>query len=93
VQVTAVLRWLEDKYGWLLILDNVDSEDAAQAVEHLLPRLQRGHVLLTSRLTHWHGVEPLALDVLAEPDAVAFLLERTAGYRSGPPRTRPLLWR
>jgi hypothetical protein len=51
-----------------------------------MPRLQRGHVLLTSRLTHWHGVEPLPLDVLAEPDAVAFLLERTAGFRYATPQ-------
>ena len=38
-------------------------------------------MLITSRLTHWHGVESLPLDVLAEPDATAFLLERTAGFR------------
>jgi hypothetical protein len=83
VRVAAVLRWLEDKNGWLLILDNVDTDAVAQAVEHLLPRLQRGHVLLTSRLAHWRSVEPLPLDVLAEPDPVAFLLERTAGFRYG----------
>src|SRR5262249_14241696 len=86
IRVEAVLRWLEDKHGWLLILDNVDTDDAAQAVEHLLPRLQRGHVLITSRLTHWHGVEALPLDVLAEPDAVAFLLDRTAGLRYATPQ-------
>ena len=86
VRVAAVLRWLEDKNGWLLILDNVDTDATAQAVEHLLPRLQRGHVLITSRLAHWHGVEPLPLDVLAEPDAVAFLLERTAGFRHATPQ-------
>jgi tetratricopeptide (TPR) repeat protein len=81
VQVAAVLRWLEDKHGWLLIFDNVDADATAQAVEDLLPRLQRGHVLITSRLAHWHGIEPLPLDVLAEPDAMTFLLERTAGFR------------
>jgi tetratricopeptide (TPR) repeat protein len=81
VRVAAVLRWLEDKNGWLLILDNVDTDDVAQAVGYLLPRLQRGHVLITSRLAQWYGVEPLPLDVLDEPDAVAFLLERTAGFR------------
>ena len=54
VRVAAVLRWLEDKNGWLLILDNVDTDATAQAVEHFLPRLQRGHVLITSRLAHWH---------------------------------------
>ena len=86
VRVAAVLRWLEDKNGWLLILDNVDADATAQAVEDFLPWLQRGHVLITSRLAHWHGVEPLPLDVLAEPDAVAFLLERTAGLRHATPQ-------
>ena len=86
VRVAAVLRWLEDKNGWLLILDNVDTDATAQAVEHFLPRLQRGHVLITSRLAHWQGVERLPLDVLTEPDAVAFLLERTADFRYTTPQ-------
>jgi tetratricopeptide (TPR) repeat protein len=86
VRVAAVLRWLEDKNGWLLILDNVDTDATAQAVEHFLPRLQRGHVLITSRLAHWQGVERLPLDVLSESDAVAFLLERTADFRYATPQ-------
>lgn len=86
VQTAAVLRWLAAHYGWLLILDNVDSPEAAQAVEAVLPRLQHGHVLLTSRLSQWGaGMEALPLDVLAEPDAVAFVLERTAGFRHATP--------
>ena len=40
VRVAAVLRRLGDKNGWLLILDNVDTDAVAQAVEPLLPRLQ-----------------------------------------------------
>ena len=32
-QMAAVLRWLEANPGWLLILDNVDTEDAAREVE------------------------------------------------------------
>jgi len=86
VRVAAVLRWLEDKNGWLLIFDNIDTDAVAQAVEHLMPRLQRDHVLITSRMTHWHGVEPLPLDVLDESDAVALLLERTAGSRYATPQ-------
>ncbi len=79
VQVAAVLRWLQQHPGWLLICDNVDSEDAAQAVEDLRSQLSTaGQVLVTSRLSNWPGaVESLALDVLAKPDAAAFLLERT----------------
>ena len=50
-QRDAVLGWLRQHPGWLLILDNVDTEDAARAVEALLPQLHGGHVLLTSRLS------------------------------------------
>ena len=79
VQVAAVLRWLQQHPGWFLIFDNVDTEDAARAVEALLSQLSAaGQVLVTSRLSGWSGaVESLALDVLAEADAAAFLLERT----------------
>ena len=56
----AALRWLDENPGWFLILDNVDSEEAAGAAEGLLARLRGGHVLITSRLTQWSGgVEPL----------------------------------
>jgi tetratricopeptide (TPR) repeat protein len=76
-RLTRVLRWLDDHPGWLLILDNVDTPEAAAEAEALLARLRAGHVLITSRLSDWSGgVEPLGLDVLAEPDAVAFLLDR-----------------
>ncbi|HEY4564983.1 MAG TPA: restriction endonuclease, partial [Thermoanaerobaculia bacterium] len=78
VREVAVLRWLGERPGWLLILDNVDSDDAAAAVDVLIPRLQGGHVLLTGRLARWSAeVEPLELDVLAEEDAGGFLLART----------------
>jgi hypothetical protein len=66
-----------------LIFDNVDTEAAAQAVKDLLGRLQpAGQVLVTSRLSNWPGAVPtLALDVLGEDYAAAFLLERTADRR------------
>ena len=82
VQFAAVMRWLQRNPGWLLILDNVDSEAAAQAAESLLPQLPGGHVLITSRLSNWSGsVEALPLDVLDTPDAVDFLLARTDAKR------------
>ena len=83
VQVAAVLRWLQQHPGWFLIFDNVDTEDAARAVEALLSQLSAaGQVLVTSRMSGWSGaVESLALDVLAEADAAAFLLERTEERR------------
>jgi tetratricopeptide (TPR) repeat protein len=82
VRVAAALRWFADYSGWLLILDNVDSKDAAEAVEDLLSRLQQGHVLITSRISDWSGhIDTRELDVLDEPAAVEFILERTRGKR------------
>jgi hypothetical protein len=52
------------------------------AVEDLLPRLQGGHVLITSRRSEWSGgVAARELDVLDPKAAVAFLLERTERRR------------
>jgi tetratricopeptide (TPR) repeat protein len=87
LQVAAVLRWLQQHAGWLLIFDNVDTEEAARAVQELLGKLTpSGQVLVTSRLSRWEGaVESLALDVLEEVDACAFLLERTQHRRRKTP--------
>jgi tetratricopeptide (TPR) repeat protein len=83
VQVAAVLEWLQRHPGWFLILDNVDSDEAALAVQSLLARLSRaGQVVITSRLSNWEGaVEALALDILSVKAAADFLLERTGAGR------------
>jgi tetratricopeptide (TPR) repeat protein len=84
-RLDAVLRGLEKYPGWLLILDNVDTPDAAREAHQLLAKLRSGHVLITSRISNWSTeVEPLELDVLAEADAVSFLLERTSHRRRAP---------
>ena len=81
-QARAVLNWLAAHPGWLLILDNVDNEAAATAVESLLSQLSGGQVLITTRLRNWSGsVQVLDVEVLAPDDAAAFLLERTDGKR------------
>ena len=78
----AVLRWLQAHQNWLLILDNVDTAEAAEAVEELLGGLQGGTVLITSRLADWSSEIPtLELDELVESAAVEFLLERTQDRR------------
>ena len=50
VQARRGARWLRDNSGWFLILDNVDSREAAEAGEGLLAHLAGGHVVVTSRL-------------------------------------------
>ena len=78
VRVAAALRWLQQHPGWFLILDNVDTPEAAEAVGDLLPKLAKGQVVITSRLSHWSAqVQTLELDVLSEQDAAEFLMERT----------------
>ncbi|MBP7443982.1 MAG: tetratricopeptide repeat protein [Zoogloea sp.] len=81
-QNDAVLRWLNQHVGWLLILDNIDTEAAAVAVEALLPRLSGGHVLMTSRLPNWSaGIKAVPVDLLSPDASVEFLLSRTSGRR------------
>jgi tetratricopeptide (TPR) repeat protein len=81
--VGAVLRWLREEQGWLLILDSVDTREAATAVAGLLPRLVAGHVLVTSRWTRWGPtLRSKELDTLVLEEAVSFLLVRTADRRS-----------
>jgi tetratricopeptide (TPR) repeat protein len=79
---SAVLDWLSQHSGWLMILDNADTDQAAQAVETLLPTIATGHIIITSRYTHWGaGIGMRSLGLLKPDDARAFLFERTAGRR------------
>jgi hypothetical protein len=79
----TVLRWFQGNPGWLLILDNVDSEDALKAVLEHLPRLDKGHVLITSRRREWPGaVRRQPLGLLPPHEAVRFLLQRTLEERA-----------
>ncbi len=81
-QVAAALGWFNKHSGWLLILDNVDTLEAARAVTRLLPSFQRGHVLITSRRTDWSdSIRSVALDTLSEDDAADFLLDKTRNRR------------
>jgi tetratricopeptide (TPR) repeat protein len=78
----AVLTWLRENPGWLLILDNVDTKEAAQAVRELLPQLQGGKVLVTSRLSAWPAsLGKREVEEISAEEAARFLLERTQGER------------
>jgi hypothetical protein len=81
-QRQAALHWLQANPGWLLILDNVDTTEAAAEVEALLPQLSGGRVVITTRLRNWSAAVQLQeVEVLTPEDATAFLLERTADRR------------
>lgn len=81
-QCDAVITWLQQHPGWLLILDNADTEAAAAAVEELAPRLLGGHILVTGRMTNWsHRLQPLPVDSLSPAAATEFLLECTSTKR------------
>ncbi|MES2851073.1 MAG: tetratricopeptide repeat protein [Bacteroidota bacterium] len=78
----AVIRWLNQYSGWLLILDNVDTPEAAEKVEAVFAQLQQGHVLITTRIDTWsQEIKKKRLDVLHKEDAIAFLLETTEDGR------------
>ncbi|MGB8261190.1 MAG: TIR domain-containing protein [Terracidiphilus sp.] len=77
-QYEAVVEWLRRNKGWLAILDNVDTPDAVAAVKALLPRLDGGQVLITSRIARWgKAVRALGLGLLGEQAAAAYLLDAT----------------
>ena len=81
--VEAVLSWLRDRSRWLLILDNVDTKEAAKAIREILPQIGNGHVLLTSRLREWPpAVRKQSLGELTRDEAARFLLQRTEGERT-----------
>ena len=81
--VAAVLRWLREHDRWLLILDNVDTQEAKEAVLKVLPSLSTGRVLITSRVREWPpSVQRQPLETLSLDEAKKFLLERTARDRT-----------
>ena len=82
-QLDAVIRWLQQNKGWLLILDNVDTDEGVISAKALISKLRGGHVLITSRVTSWgRGVHKLALDVLSIDEAVGLLLDSTQTWRN-----------
>ncbi|MEL7498214.1 MAG: tetratricopeptide repeat protein [Planctomycetota bacterium] len=78
VRLREVLRWLREHTGWLAILDNVDSSEAAEAVQQRLADLNNGDVLITSRWARWSdAVEKLELNVLSLEASVEYLIAST----------------
>ena len=78
-QVAVVLRWLRQESGWLLILDSVDSAEAAGFVRDLLDPAWPGRVIITSRRSDWHQqatLGQLPVDTLPSGRAASFLRQR-----------------
>jgi len=77
------VEWLRAHPGWLLVVDNVDTEEARDAVIARLPEWVDGHVLITARVADWpRDLEVLGLHVLEPSDAARFLLDATDGRRA-----------
>ncbi|HEV2841304.1 MAG TPA: toll/interleukin-1 receptor domain-containing protein [Chthoniobacterales bacterium] len=84
LRFTATIDWLRDPRhrGWLLIVDNLDTPEAAEEAGKNIATLESGHVLITGRLSEWPAfVESRPLDVLDPDAATEFLLARTADKR------------
>ncbi|HEY3365155.1 MAG TPA: FxSxx-COOH system tetratricopeptide repeat protein [Symbiobacteriaceae bacterium] len=71
----AVLGWLEQHPGWLLIFDNAGDPEA---VSPYIPRGTTGHVIITSRNAIWRDTaRPFPVDVWSRDESIAFLQRRT----------------
>src|SRR5438046_53931 len=75
---------ISSQSDWLLVLDNADD---LQVIEPFLPRSQRGHVLLTTRVRAASNVaQPLLLEPLKPEDGALCILRRAGSV----PRTGQL---
>ena len=81
--VATVKRWLAQKEGWLLILDNAD--DLAQ-LSDFLPTGAQGHVLLTTRAQATGKIaESLSVEKMDVSEAMLLLLRRARCLPSDAP--------
>ena len=82
--VKAVIDALSHRNDLLLILDNVDDNDARQHIcNELLPRLTEVRVLITSRLSNWPvHIADLQVNKLDKKDAALYLRSSTKAKRS-----------
>ena len=78
----ATLDWLLKNPGWLLIIDNADTQAARDEIAARLGQWANGHLLITARFAQWpRSVEKIDLHVLSAPDATQYLLRATSGSR------------
>jgi len=76
--LAAVLKELHGRDEWLIVFDNVDEPAMADAVNEILPQLNNGKVIITSRLTNFaSGIRPLSLQKLTEEASIEYLTQKT----------------
>lgn len=75
VLIDAVRRQLEHTGKWLVVFDNVNSPED---LDEYLPRVNSGHVLITSRHHSWRGyAASVPVHIWNRRESVDFLLRRT----------------
>ena len=75
----AMRAWLNGQEAqearWLLVFDNAEDQKLLQGC---LPQAAKHHIIITSRLRLWQGLQNLELNVWNEEQALAFLRPRLA---------------
>lgn len=68
----AVWNWMSRNNNWLFIYDNAEDE---KSIYKFLPRINTGHILITSRYANWHRLgKVLSIDVFKQDEAETFLI-------------------
>ena len=72
-RIRAVRPWLEspDSGRWLLVFDNVERPEVLRGY---LPTRHAGHVVVTTRRSHWPGGETVEVPAMERPESVELLL-------------------
>lgn len=69
----AMVTWLDSQPSWLLVYDNAED---SKLIRTYLPFSGDHHILITSRIPNWLGMQNLALGVWCSDQALVFLRKR-----------------
>ena len=67
--LNLVWGWMSQNPNWLFIYDNAESEEE---LTKYLPRINTGHILVTTRNRDWHNIHKIEVDVFQPQEAVEF---------------------
>ncbi|NMA18739.1 MAG: tetratricopeptide repeat protein [Clostridiaceae bacterium] len=65
----SIWAWMSQNTNWLFIYDNAERESD---LSQYLPRINTGHILVTTRNPHWRNMKKLEVDVFQPEEAVEF---------------------